>query len=426
MKSPTFHKATTAVKSAVKEKSEPNSEHPFKQMIGGMEAKSYHSSSSKEGHSIDEGKQSSHEDAFYMLEPEGKGQEIAAEDEGSHLLADFVISLDEETNDDTLTHLYDQILDDRTLTEKSISDLQIKALSQIDKGRDEEVSEELIMQITILLNELKQLLANNTPEQDLGQVARDLHKMFQLWSQLAQGQKQEIISNLEVDSEDEQALLRHLISLFDKRNSFAKQEVYQMNASITQEDVEKWLQQSLHKYGLVSHESYSANLSQAQPMQMNQIQQYTLHVTEGNRIDAISRNLASDLSNIMNRSSFLKQAGLEELTLSLRPHSLGDVTIRLAQINGEMTVRFLVTTEAARKLFEANLHQLKPMFAPNQVVVERDMTIADDDFFQEEQEQLEEEHKEEDNDQQARTEDRNENDLSFEDLLQFLSEEAIE
>src|SRR5699024_1587745 len=174
-----------------------------------------------------------------------------------------------------------------------------------------------------------------------------------------------------------------------------------------------------------SHESYSANLSQAQPMQMNQIQQYTLHVTEGHRIDAISRNLASDLSNIINRSSFLKQAGLEELTLTLRPHSLGDVTIRLAQINGEMTVRFLVTTEAAKKLFEANLHQLKPMFAPNQVVVERDLTIADDDFFQEEQEQLEEEHKEE-NEEQDMPDDTNEYDLSFEDLLQFLSEEANE
>lgn len=429
MQSSAFHNETNTIKSSVRQKDKTNSEHPFKQMIDGIESEKNYSSSFRERDPIDEGRLRNREDTLQEIELEGKGQEIAAEDESSQIVADPVISLEEDVNvepiTDPLAYLFNQVLADKTLTEKSLSDLQIKDLSQIDMEINDELSDELVMQITMLLNELKQLIANGTPEQGLEQVARDLHKMFQLWSQLEQEQKQQIISKLEVDSEDEQGLLRHLISLFDKRNSFAKQQVYQMNASITQEDVEKWLQQSLNKYTLLNHESFSANLSQAQPMQMNQIQQYTLHVTEGHRIDAISRNLASDLSNIINRSSFLKQAGLEELTLTLRPHSLGDVTIRLAQINGEITVRFLVTTEAAKKLFEANLHQLKPMFAPNQVVVERDLTIADDDFFQEEQEQLEEEHKEE-NEEQDMPDDTNEYDLSFEDLLQFLSEEANE
>lgn len=424
MQSSAYPNETTALKSAVQEKGSTNNDHPFKKMIEGIGSQSQHSSSlTKE--SIDEGQLNDGEEAVFVSDTE---QKVDSEDETLQIVTDFSLSEEalEETNEQTLAYLFEQIVDDAALSGKLIADLRIKDLTQIDIDTVAELGEEFLMQVTMILDQLKQLLATENSNQDIEHVARDLHKLFQLWSQFAQEQKQQLISNLQLNKENEQALLRHLLSLFEKRNSFAKQQVYQTNASITQEDVEKWLQQALDKYSLLDQAASTINVSQTQPLQMNHIQQYTLHVTEGNRIDAISRNLASDLSNIINRSSFLKQAGLEELTLTLRPHSLGDVTIRLAQINGEMTVRFLVTTEAAKKLFEANLHQLKPMFAPNQVVVERDMTIRDDDFFQESQEQLEEEHKEEEKDQQAMTEDTKEKDLSFEDILHFLSEEANE
>lgn len=292
---------------------------------------------------------------------------------------------------------------------------------------DEDLQSELMIQLNFVLQQLASLMNKGEQGENLTQVTKEVHKLLQLWGRLPQQLQQSLKENefMLEDLEEESEVLRELLNLFEKRNAFAKQQMYQTDSTITHEDIENWLQQALSKHSFINAERTYVNVetNQTQPLQMGATQQYTLHVTESERVDAISRNLVSDLSNIVRRSNFLKQPGLEELTLTLRPQSLGDVTIRLSQINGEMTVRFLVATQAARELFESNLHQLKPMFAPNNVVIERDAGISDEDFYQEEQEQFEEEEQKE-KDQQSNHDDTSQADVSFDELLQFLSEEA--
>lgn len=290
---------------------------------------------------------------------------------------------------------------------------------------DEQLHDEVLAQLQIVLQQLSLLMNKGESSEELHDITKEVHKLLQLWGRLSQ-QMQDKLKEQELmleNVDEEHGVLRDLINLFEKRNAFAKHQMYQTNSSITQDDVQKWLQQSLEKYSFIDEERTYTSPMTNQALQMSSTQQYTLHVSESERIDAISRNLVSDLSNIVSRSNFLKQPGLEELTLTLRPHSLGDVTIRLAQVNGEMTVRFLVTTQAARELFESNLHQLKPMFAPNNVVIERDSGVSDEEFYQEEQEQLEEE-QQKDQEQQGSHDETSQADVSFDELLQFISKEA--
>src|SRR5699024_10625682 len=152
-----------------------------------------------------------------------------------------------------------------------------------------------------------------------------------------------------------------------------KQNVYNIHSKVTIEDVEGWLQQSLMKHSFQIHQKTNVNVKSInQPLPMTTAEQCMHFNSKTDQVETNSRQIVSDLFHVVQRSQYLKQPGINQLTLTLRPQSLGDVTIRLQQVNGEMTVKFLVTTQVARELFEANLHQLKPMFTPNNVVIERD------------------------------------------------------
>lgn len=308
----------------------------------------------------------------------------------------------------------------------SLDDLDVEAMASMLNEHDLEMLKDLLGQMATVLQQIKELVNKPFTAEQLSQVAKNIHKLLNLWQELSKETEQRLMRNdLMFNEEDESLeLLRQLITTYQKRSTFAKRNIYQANSSITVEDVQSWLQQSLEKYATGNIEQNTFTVTNEQPIQMSPLQQYTLHVSETDRVDAISRNLVSDLNHIINRSNFLRQPGLEQLTITLKPQSLGDVTIRLAQVNGEMTVKFLITTQAARELFESNLHHLKPMFSPNHVVVERDATIADEEFFHEEQEQLNEDHEDSNNEHEGQQEDSAESEVSFEDLLQLLSKEA--
>lgn len=327
-------------------------------------------------------------------------------------------SLDEEQDQKNLEEFPSIIFNDVDMLDAELNQAAI----------GEELQNELLAQLQVILQALTSQMNNGESEEHFTQLTKDMHKFLQWWSRLPNQVQQSLKENgfMHEDMVEETEILRELVSLFEKRHAFAKQQMYQTNSTITQDDVQKWLQQALAKHANFDTERTNAvyvETNQNQPLQMSTKQQYILHITDSERIDAISRNLVSDVNKIVNRSQFLKQPGLDELTLTLRPQSLGDVTIRLSQINGEMTVRFLVTTQVARELFESNLHQLKPMFAPNNVVIERDTGVSDEEFYQEEQE-LSDDEQQEEQERQGSHDDTSQPDVSFDQLLQFLSKEA--
>src|SRR5699024_4075522 len=82
------------------------------------------------------------------------------------------------------------------------------------------------------------------------------------------------------------------------------------------------------------------------------------------------------------------------------------------EMNGEMTVKITVSSQATKKMLEANIHQLKNMFSPHQVVIEKqeidfdeivkEDALAKEQNNDEEQQPSEDEEKQQDHQSEAK------------------------
>ena len=93
---------------------------------------------------------------------------------------------------------------------------------------------------------------------------------------------------------------------------------------------------------------------------MTPLEQYTIFV-----------NMIEQLQQMILSSRFGQINGTNHLTIQLKPNHLGDLTIRFMEQDGQMIVKMIVQSKGAKELLEANIHQLRHMFAPNQVIIER-------------------------------------------------------
>lgn len=65
------------------------------------------------------------------------------------------------------------------------------------------------------------------------------------------------------------------------------------------------------------------------------------------------------------------KGGQSNLVIKLKPDHLGDLTIRLSQVNGELTAKIITTTLAAKELLESNLSQLRQVLGQPSVNIEK-------------------------------------------------------
>lgn len=334
------------------------------------------------------------------------------------------LSLEEKTTEnlDQLNSMADMMIEGVQEQEKSFLEDEAMAhlLTQL-----EQMIKDILVQLHLQMNALE-----IDEPQNIFNLARNLQQLFQRWMDLPQEAKlafedSELFHLQELD--EEMTLLKELFAKFQKRGSFIKQQIYQVDATITNEDIQKWLEQALERHMVFGETKLDAATENKhhQSGQISKVEQFILRATNADRIEAISKNLVQDINRIVTKNNFLKRPGLDQLTFTLRPASLGEVTIKLVQVNGEMTVKFFVATQAARELLEANMNQLKPMFSPHQIAIERDAAVSDEEFFHEEQAQSEEEEQNEKESRQTRNEDKNEEiEISFDELLLNLRKEA--
>ncbi|HLR14534.1 MAG TPA: flagellar hook-length control protein FliK, partial [Bacillota bacterium] len=101
---------------------------------------------------------------------------------------------------------------------------------------------------------------------------------------------------------------------------------------------------------------------------------------------------------------------------------LGEMTIQLVKIDGEMIAKITVSSQATKSALESNLHQLKNMFAPHQVLIEKQDGDEQATFDQEDT--SEEQHKSSHgNEKEQHAEDQPEH--SFEEQFEQILAEAV-
>ncbi|MFC7320448.1 flagellar hook-length control protein FliK [Halobacillus campisalis] len=178
-------------------------------------------------------------------------------------------------------------------------------------------------------------------------------------------------------SQEQQQLLSDLVKNYSDRKSMVVN--YAQQAQVTSKDMAKWLSQSITKL-TQSEQAPAPHLSSAHlSMNMTKVEQHVIHLNSSQSQPMMQSQFMEQFDQMMKSSRmFSNSSGMTELNIRLNPRQLGDMTVRLMQMNGEMTVKILVTSQAAKDMLDSNMNQLRHMFSPQQVVVEKtDMTSGE-------------------------------------------------
>ena len=175
-----------------------------------------------------------------------------------------------------------------------------------------------------------------------------------------------ILQQSNVDNE-EQIIWKDLIDSFSKRESMKQK--YNDRSEVTSKDVTKWLVKSFEKHNLL--EQVSTNqIHTGTPL--SKIEQHVIHLNNNQDKTTVNQQLLKQFESIMKSSRFLATPnGTNQLSIRLNPENLGELRVRLMQMNGEMTVKIVVSTQVAKEMLESNMNQLRNMFLPHQVMIEK-------------------------------------------------------
>ncbi|SEQ58202.1 flagellar hook-length control protein FliK [Virgibacillus subterraneus] len=233
----------------------------------------------------------------------------------------------------------------------------------------------LQQQFEALSVKAEKLLSQITDQKSASKAAPVLLKLLEQWTALEKKQdmKQAVISQDSFKSSSkEQGIWKELLQSFQKRNQLVSKQQYNSDAKVTSNDVTKWLQHA------VGSQANSDKISGQQPMSMtssiplSKVEQYVIHMNQNQSNNTVDKQLIDQFQKVMKTSKFLTmQNGTSQLNITLRPENLGDMMVKLTQMNGEMTVKIMVTSHAAKEMLESNMHQLRNMLSPQQVVVEK-------------------------------------------------------
>ncbi len=156
---------------------------------------------------------------------------------------------------------------------------------------------------------------------------------------------------------------------------------------------------------------------------ISKLEQYTIYLQRQSGTENTGKQLMDQFEQIVKSSRFLQKNGTMELTLKLRPAHLGDMVVKISQLNGEMAVKITVASSTVKELLESNMNQLRNMFSPNQVIIEKQQdpfsqslpTYLDQQKQNEEERQQDSPYKEEDAGTKGEVE--KEEEQSFKDVL---------
>ncbi|MFD2657200.1 flagellar hook-length control protein FliK [Gracilibacillus thailandensis] len=255
---------------------------------------------------------------------------------------------------------------------------------------------------------------------------RDYKQILQLLKQWSQMNNQTLnaAQNLlsEATNEKSSEIWSKLLANFQNRKSM--QQHYGSTQRVTQQDVKRWIEGAMERIepAIKQEQAQIVRNDTGNQQVQSKIQQYVIHLSQTNSDQQlVQKQLIDQFQQVMQKSNFMKlSSGANQLMLRIQPEHLGDITVKLTQINGEMTVKMIASTQGAKELLEGNLKQLRHMFSPQQVIIEKQENLA-----QANQEELTddnlnsqgEEQQEQTNDQEQEETNSEHQNLSFHDIL---------
>ncbi|MFS0751843.1 flagellar hook-length control protein FliK [Oceanobacillus sp. 1P07AA] len=266
-----------------------------------------------------------------------------------------------------------------------------------------------------------ELLQNVSNKGDVHVIAPKIASLLEQWYQQLNNQQMKLQSTQHTQSlmftQINAANELELDGIWSKLLQISDQYNQQKNVpKITSTDVSQWLSKLIDLDKPVTYTSMN------QSVPISKLEQFYIHLNsnsvnqtqEQQMIDKFKQIIQSNkLQNFWNGSS--------GLSIKLSPDQLGDMTIRMAQINGEMTVKILVSSMAAKEMLDSNLHQLRNIFSPHQVIIEKQDVSMSATNLQESKDSTDDQLKEQMNGSNQQT-DEDEKDAGTYDFEEFMAE----
>lgn len=240
-----------------------------------------------------------------------------------------------------------------------VNDLEIEKPNQPDVPYDK-----LIAEIEVMLNNIDQ-------GQNIRTVAPQVLRLLEEWSSTFDAKEMPVIklnNNLK-EATKEKLMTEDIIRSFLARK-WNKNNPYQNEAVVTAKNMGKWIEHAMAKYdNQIKTETY--HIPTIHSMPMAQIEQHMIYIHPSDSTQTVEKQFMDQFQRAIQTSRFLQgSSGINQLTFHLRPSNLGEMIVKLVEVDGEMTVKMIVSSQATRKILESNIHQLKHMFTPQQVMIE--------------------------------------------------------
>lgn len=313
----------------------------------------------------------------------------------------------------------------------SIEELS-KSLYEVGIWREQDIdihAKMITQQLENVLNEARVLLTRLKTDQNIQQATVQINDLTEKWMTLEQTANQFDVSiqahmaKSEID-DDTLEIWKELLNTFQKRSPKILKTQQRSSLPVQNRDIAKLLSDAFPKLnsrniGQVSHHTLSNSQTP-----LPELEQYVIHMNPSGRTETAGKQLMDQFQHIIKSSRFLSNKGVNQLSISLRPQNMGDMMIRFTQLDGEMTVKIIVSSSMTRQMLESNIQELRHMFSPQQVIIE-EQDIESQDV----QEELKDESAyEEGEDQQNQGNDEKEedNDNDFEKrFLELLMNEKV-
>ena len=311
---------------------------------------------------------------------------------------------------------------------KITSDNIVNWISQSSHFQGGQVApEQMLIEQAAVIRSFESLMETVQSDQELIKVAPKILNLLQQWTSEHQHiNGEQTITEVKQEQSKVLRLWLGLVDSFHKRQKFATKQLYNENAKVTSRDIVKWLKQSLHTSEMTQNASNNLYKGTFSSSTMTPVEQYVIHIQQHASRVPLEQQLMNQFRQVVQTNQFPSlNYGVNQLSIALRPENLGDIFVRFIETNGEMTVKILVTSQVTKQAMEANLHQLKNMFSPHQVIIEKqdnefEQFVKDDHLFKEKnKDNLSEQQTEENNDQDDEADDK-----QAQDFHQILNEKV--
>lgn len=247
-----------------------------------------------------------------------------------------------------------------------------------------------------LLTQVEQLLLDVDSAKDLSVVAPKLLKLLEMWHQQVvrgkdaqNGMFLQHLQELNIDGLSQQSLheaniygtkkrplqdvwkiWQELVQRYGQKSNFHSKKIYPLESKVTTNDIIRWLGRALNA-NFHTEKSVNQSLNASVSMPIAQVEQFVIHLPNATSTQLSDKVLLEQFQRLIDGNKHILFQPRGQLAITLKPENLGEMLIRFTKMNGEMMVKILVTTTVAKEMLEGNMQQLRHMFAPHQVVIER-------------------------------------------------------